>query len=360
MILRLGEAKEAGVSPERIQRVKDLCASWEADGSTPALIALVARHGIIFLFESWGKLGPDPKSPPVLLDSIFGVASVSKPVTATVVMILVERGQLGINQPVQKYIPEFQGDGFEKVTVRHLLTHTSGLPYRSDIFNNSDTPFADLERTGLRLSPGQEMRYSNVGYDVLGEVVKRVSKQPFHEFSRQNIFEPLGMKDATFVHPGKAGERCIQPRPGTKFDWPDEVQGTTSPSGSLCATAMDMAIFGQTFLNNGTYGNCHLLSPATVAAMTRNQIPGIPREFFQGIAPAPHCGFGWKMISEFRVPGTPGLLSPQSYGHTGASGAIVWVDPKYDLVGVLFNTYIGELWPMDIFIDAIMGSITDV
>ena len=113
---------------------------------------------------------------------------------------------------------------------------------------------------------------------------------------------------------------------------------------------MDMAIFGQTFLNNGTYGNCHLLSPATVAAMTRNQIPGIPRELFQGIATAPHCGFGWKMISEFRVPCTPGLLSPQSYGHTGASGSILWVDPKYDLVGVLFSTYIGELWPMNLFI----------
>jgi CubicO group peptidase (beta-lactamase class C family) len=272
-------------------------------------------------------------------------------------MILVERGQMGINQPVQKYIPEFKGDGFDKVTVRHLLTHTSGLPYDSDMFYDSADPFADLERAGFRLSPEQEMRYSNVGYDVLGEVVARVSRQPFHEFTRTNIFEPLGMKDATFVLPSKFSERYIQPRPGTKFDWPDEAQGKSKASSTLCATAMDMAIFGQTFLNNGTYGDCHLLSPATVAAMTRNQIPGIPRELFQGIAPAPHCGFGWKMISEFRVPCTPGLLSPQSYGHTGASGAILWVDPAFDLVGVFFHAFIGELWAMDLLIDSVMGSL---
>jgi CubicO group peptidase (beta-lactamase class C family) len=349
--LRFGEALEAGISPERLKHVKDLCASWVADESTPALIALVARHGIIFLYEAWGRLGPDPHSSSVLPDSIFGVASVSKPVTATAIMILVERGQIGLNQPVLKYVPEFEGDGFEQVTLRHLLTHTSGLPY------NSDIPFADLGRSGLRLSPGREMRYSNVGFELLGELVARVSMQPFHEFTRCNIFEPIGMKDATFVHYGKEGERCMQPWPGTKFDWPDEVQGKTFPSSTLCAPAMDLAIFGQTFLNMGTYGNCRLLSPPTVAAMTRNQIPGIPRELRDGIA-APPFGFGWKMMSELEVPHSPSLLSPQSYGHTGASGTILWVDPTFDLVGILFCARLSdEFWPMDLFIDSIMGTI---
>jgi CubicO group peptidase (beta-lactamase class C family) len=353
MLLRLGEEEEAGVSPERTKRVKDLCESWVANGSTPALIVLVARHGIIYLHQAWGKLRPEPNSPSVAPDSIFGVASVSKPVTATAVMILVERGQIGINQPVQRYIPEFKGDGYERVTVRHLLTHTSGLP------DNSDTPFSDLGRTGLRLSPGQEMRYSNVGFDLLGEIVERLSKRPFHEFTRGNIFEPLGMKDATFIHPGKSGERFIQPRPGTTYDWSDEFQGKTSSSSTLCATAMDMAIFGQTFLNNGSYGNYHLLSPATVAAMTQNQIPGIPGETHNGVA-APPCGFGWFKLEQCRFPQWPSLLSPQSYGHSGASGAVLWVDPKFDIVGVFFFVKISEdFWPKDLFVDAIMGSITD-
>ena len=360
MKLRYGKETEAGVSPERILRVKNLCASWVAAGSTPALIVLVARHGIIFLHEAWGQLAPETNSPPVVLDSILGVASVSKVVTATAAMMLVEWGQMGIHQPVQKYLPEFQGDGFEQVTVRHLLTHTSGLTYGSEIFNNSDTPFADLERTGLRLSPGQEMRYSNVGYDVSGEVVARVSDQPFQEFTHTNIFEPLGMKDATFVHPGKTAERCIQLRLGTTFDWPDETEGKVSAAGSLCATVMDIAIFGQTFLNQGVYENCHLLSPATIAAMTRNQVPGISRETLDGVV-APPCGFGWFKLGQCRFPQWPSLLSPQSYGHSGASGAVLWVDPKFNLAGVFFFVKISKtFWPKDLFIDAIMGSIMEL
>ena len=181
-ILRLGDEKEAGVSPESIGQVRNLCKSWVEDGSTPALIVLAARHGIIFLHQAWGKLRPDSNSPAVSLDSFYGVASVSKPVTAAAVMILVERGLIGINHPVQDYIPEFKGNGFENVTVRHLLTHTSGLPYRSEI------PYTELGLTDIHLVPGREMSYSNLGYDLLGLIIERIIKKPFREFTHENIF----------------------------------------------------------------------------------------------------------------------------------------------------------------------------
>ena len=307
--LRFGEAQQVGVSAERIRNVINLCSSWVADGSTPALITLVARRGVIFLHEAWGQIGPEPDSPAVSLDTILGTASISKSVTATAAMILVERGQVGINHPVQKYVPEFKGDGFERVTLRHLLTHTSGLPYRSGL------AFDALGDAGFRLTPGQEMRYSNVGYDLLGEIIERVSGQSFHAFTHEHIFAPLGMNAATFVLPGKTSPGYIQPRPGTNFDWPDEAVGTTSASSTLCATAMDMAIFGQTFLNHGSYGNCHLLSPATVAAMTRSQIADIPRETLDGVA-APPCGYGWFMLEQCQFEQWPSLLSPQGYGHS--------------------------------------------
>jgi serine-type D-Ala-D-Ala carboxypeptidase len=351
--LRSGDAKEAGISSERIKRVTDLCASWVADGSTPALIVLAARHGIIFLHDAWGQLGPEFDSSPVMRDSIFGVASVSKPVTASAVMMLVETGKIGIHQPVQKYIPDFKGPGCEKITVRHLLTHTSGLPNRSEV-----DPL-DAGRNGLEREPGTLMAYSNVAYDLLGELVQRVIGQSFSEFTRQNIFEPLEMKDSTFIHKGNVRKQCISRRPGTIFDWPDEVEGTISASSTLWTTAFDMGILLQTFLNKGSYGNIHLLSPATVAAMTRNQVPGIPREIVGGIMNQPQ-GFGWFMLDEIRFPNTPCLLSPQSYGHAGASGAFVWVDPLYDLVGVFLFTKIHEnVHPMDLFIDSIMGSIVE-
>lgn len=303
------------------------------------------------MHEAWGQLGPEPDSPPVVRDSLFGMASVSKPVTATAVMLLVERGKIGINRPVQQYLPEFKGEGFEKVLVRHLLTHTSGLPYRSE------AELFELGQTGIVLEPGREMAYSNVAYNLLGELVERVSGQSFSDFTRHNIFEPLGMKDATFSMPGKQQARCIRPRPGTPFDWPDEIAGETSASSSLWATAMDMGIFAQTFLNGGGYGDFRLLSPAKVDAMTRNQIPGVPREIMEGI-PAPACGFGWFRMEELKFPKYPSLWSLQSYGHAGASGSFLWVDPLYEMVGAYLLAMIREgVRQLDLFVDSIMGSI---
>jgi CubicO group peptidase (beta-lactamase class C family) len=203
------------------------------------------------------------------------------------------------------------------------------------------------------------MAYSNVAYDLLGELVQRVSDQSFSEFTQQNIFDPLGMKDTTFIQMGKDRERCIRRRPGTTFDWPDEVEGTTEASSTLMTTALDMGIFLQTFLNGGSYGDVRLLSAATVAAMTRNQVNGIPRETIDGITNAPQ-GVGWFMLDEVRFRNTPCLWSPRSYGHSGGSGAFVWVDPLYDLVGVFFFTKIREnIYPMDLFVDSITGSILD-
>jgi CubicO group peptidase (beta-lactamase class C family) len=167
------------------------------------------------------------------------------------------------------------------------------------------------------------------------------------------------MKDATFIHPGDRGERCIKRRPGTTFDWPDDYEGQTIPSSSLWATAIDMGIFAQTFLNGGSYGDFRLLSPATVAAMTRNQIPGIPREMSNGTV-VPPLGLGWFILEQVRLHNTPTLLSPQSYGHAGGSGAFLWVDPVYGLVGVFFFTKIREdVWPLDLFVDALMGAIVE-
>jgi CubicO group peptidase (beta-lactamase class C family) len=118
-----------------------------------------------------------------------------------------------------------------------------------------------------------------------------------------------------------------------------------------------MGIFMQTFLNGGCYGDFRLLSPATVAAMTRNQVAGIPREIIHGIPNAPQ-GFGWFMLDEVRYPNTACLWSPQSFGHAGASGAFVWADPLYDLLGGFFFTKVREdINPMDSFVDSIMGAI---
>src|SRR2546427_302487 len=126
MELRSGSAKEAGMLPDRIDRARDLCASWVKSGHTPAIVALVARRGVIVLHDAFGKLRPGDNSPPVRLDTVFPTMSITKPMVATLVMQLVEDGLLGLNRPIRDYLPEVTGKGTEEVLVHHVLTFSAG------------------------------------------------------------------------------------------------------------------------------------------------------------------------------------------------------------------------------------------
>ena len=351
--LRPGSPQEAGVSADKLNILRESCSRWVSDGGTPALSVLAARKGIIFLHEAWGNLTPAPKSPPVQINSPMGMASCSKPVTAAAVMILVEQGRLALQDPLQGYIPEFEGPDSDKITIHHLLTHTSGLP----IITDSET--TEFPENGLDFQPGTKMIYSSLGYNLLGELVERISGDPFEKFIQSHIFEPLGMQDSTFVHVGLDRERSILSRPGTTYNWPKEDEGIVSASSTLWSTAYDMAIFLQTFLNRGRYGTYQLLSPAGVAAMTRNQVSGLPRELVEGV-PIPPIGLGWFLLSSGQFPNYPRSFSTSSYGHSGSSGAFIWVDPAYDLIGAFLFTKIKETFrPLDVFVDSITGSIID-
>jgi CubicO group peptidase (beta-lactamase class C family) len=125
--LRKGTPATVGISAEKIKNIRNLAQKWVDDGVHPSLEFVVARRGVVFLHEAYGKLGPEKDAPSLVKDTIFPLASISKPITATAAMILVEEGLLGLNRPVRDYVPEFIGEGKDKVIVRHLLTHTSGL-----------------------------------------------------------------------------------------------------------------------------------------------------------------------------------------------------------------------------------------
>jgi CubicO group peptidase (beta-lactamase class C family) len=352
--LNTGNPEEVGISPERLNNLKQVCENWLNDGSTPALSILAARGGKIFLHEAWGALRPDPDSPPVDFDSLFGMASCSKPVTATAVMTLIDEGTIGLNDPIQEYIPEFKGPETEKITIRHLLSHTSGLSIRTE------TTILQSAKEGLENPPGTKMVYSNTGYDLLGELIERVSGQPFEEIIANRIFKPLGMENSTFVHVGLDRERCVLGRPGTTYDWPIEDEGGVWASSTLWSTAYDMGLFLQTFLNRGSYGDCQLLSPASVDAMTQNQVRGMPREIYDGIT-TPPSGYGWFLLEGLKFPNYPKKQSKSSYGHSGASGAFIWVDPEYDLIGAfLFVKIMEEVRPLDVFVDGLMECLIDL
>jgi serine-type D-Ala-D-Ala carboxypeptidase len=388
MNLRPGTPEEAGMLRKQIELARCRAREWVEQGITPALVVVAARRGIIVLHEAFGRLTPAPDSPPVALDTLFPISSMVKPLVATAVMILVEEGLVGLNRPVQEYIPEVAGEDKEKVMVHHLLTHTSGMstevldvhaeakkgaaeipppdpnqhPYvHETLFLRYDAP--------LSQQPGEEMSYCDHGFRLLGEIVRRVSGRHHSDFIKERIFEPLGMRDSYFVVPEDVRDRVVKRPPDAADAMLDDPFGYDIPSasgGPNLSTAMDMAIFGQMFLNGGSYAGKRILSPASVAEMTRNQIPGISARFKKEVFPEASWGLGWSIHGNKR--GLCGALnSAAAFEHWGAGGVYLWVDPVGEIVGAYFSVAIstqemeslaGEMpwWRNDLFTDMVTAA----
>lgn len=361
MILEPGTPQEAQVSSHIVDRIKERVAKWVEEGIHQALVLLAARKGTIFLYDAYGTQKPEEDGPPLALDAIFPLASLTKPITATAAMILVEEGLLGLNRPIQGYIPEFEGEGKDRVLVHHLMTHTSGLPNDDNVFSVIE----ERDKEGIEVEPAEEtedptihrylhygmdvplanrpggvMVYSSYGIYLLGEIIRRLSGQSWNDFATDRIFTPLGMKDTSYTVPDVLKHRTVIRPEEAPYPHLDEAefQERPSPSGGAYSTAMDMAIFGQMFLNNGRYGDQRILSPQGVSAMTKNQIPGIEAQFFEEKFPEAGWGLGWSINLEFKrkAHGEP-LASSASYLHGGAGGVHLWMDPVNEIVGVYFS-----------------------
>ena len=397
MKLRPGTPKEAGMSPERVQHVRYLARSWVDDGVTPSLVVLAARRGVIVLHEAYGVMGPEPEAGPLKKDTIFPIASISKPITATAVMCLVEDGLVGLNRPVQWYIPEFVGEGKDAVMVHHLLTHTSGLAETevdAHAERNRDrtvpAPESNQDATvheyltlwydaPLSRPPGEEMSYCAHGYEILGEIIRRVSSRSFADFTRERIFDPLGMKDTWWSVPASARPRLVRradDAPSAALFNEIKITETAWACGGACSTAGDLAAYGQMFLNHGTCGQSRVLSPAAVDAMTRNQIPHIGAWAAGQFLPEASWGLGWsvrgtkKLLDSAQI-----LLSPRALCHTGLGGVCLWVDPSHQLVATYLSVFsagglpehvnVTDMSPfgiegrMDLFVNAVLSAISD-
>ena len=403
MQLHHGTPQDAGMLPDRVEHVKALARTWVEDGPHPALVVLAARRGVIFLHEALGTLRPDADSPPLEKDSIFPMMSATKPVTAACVLALVEDGKVGLTWPVRDYFPEITGEGTDQILVHHLLCHLSGWRdidvgreqlrrreeggERPPIEPGQDKGVAAYLHgawaTPLSAPPGTVMEYSSLNYELLGELVRRASDKPLDQFARERIFEPLGMKDSSYVLPPEHRERKVRRTEdlqgwflGPLFPGADSeaFEADASGPGGLHLTALDYAIFTQMLLNGGRYGGRRILSRASVDAMRRNHIPpGVPaRVSFLGTDGSTlekefTGGYGYGL---FPFEGTVtaklngGLVSPSSFSHTGALGIYWWADPERDLIGLYFSVC-GLLpnetwnWRADLFVDALTASVEE-
>jgi len=398
MQLHNGTPDEAGMLPERIAHARDLCARWVKEGHTPTLGVCVARRGVIVLHEAFGVLGPGPDSPPLERAALFPVASVTKPITATLVMQLVEDGLLGLNRPVVDYLPEVSGEGAGEILVHHLLTHTSGYPFDLDPirvehlkkklqagFKPPPCPedrhpfihkwlsrFWDAPRVARA---GEAMVYSGHNYELLGEIVRRLSGKGLDQRARERVFDPLGMHDSYFVVPASESRRVVQRAPGLPFADPvppfpglgsREMQEIPSANSGLFTTPLDMTVFGQAILNRGRYGHTRILSPAAVAAMTRNQIPGVRAKFVKYEMEHASWGYGFAVASPTKWKYYDGSLHPLgTLSHSGGGGAAFWIDPTHELVGAYFEVTtrlsadLDQLWNFDLFQNAITAAVDD-
>jgi CubicO group peptidase (beta-lactamase class C family) len=391
------------MASDRLERLKKRAAGWVSNGDTPSLVLLAARRGTIVLHEAFGVRRPEDATPTLLTDSIFPLSSLSKPVTAAAVMCLVEDGLIGLNRPFIDYVPELDVPGvqwLEEARVADLLCHTSGIddvelgafieaaaksspafpppaPGQHAFLNSIIRLAAGAP---LKHRPGAAMVYSNFGFILLGDIVRRVSGQPFWQFVRARIFEPLGMKDSYFNLPQELRGRRVYRAPGMPatgapqlIDSPEADERDTGSSG-LASTARDLAAFGQMLLHQGAYGERRVLSPASVAAMTRNQVDSSIPAVVAGIDPQTGKrreitfhggGYGFGLFifgtgDRWRPNGA--LQSSSAFGHSGYAGTYAWADPEHELLGVFLcvaprlvrNLPVG---PMDLFQNAVYGAI---
>jgi CubicO group peptidase (beta-lactamase class C family) len=366
--------EEVGLSSERLTRIHTAIQRHVDAGDIAGAVTLVGRKGRLAHLEAQGVMDIASKRP-MSTDTIFHLASMTKPIVGVAILMLMEEGKLRLTDPVSKYIPELKslsvavpmepapapapaaGRGAEprfytmpaarEITIRDLLTHTSGLvsggisaTEAARMPRKPTDSLADyiprLAGVPLAFQPGSRWAYSpGAGFDTLGRVVEVISGQSFDAFLRQRIFEPLGMKDTFFNVPDDRLPRVAtlyQRTPEGLQKAPDQRVTATkyfSGGGGLMSTADDYLQFGQMLVNGGQWNGKRLLSPTTVELMSSIHV----KDTFPGRPVGRSWGLSVQIISD---PNAAAMrVSPGSFGWDGAFGTHFWADPKEKMVGLL-------------------------
>lgn len=357
--LRYGSAREAGLVPKYVDRLPDTVARYlEPSPEHPqyaGAVEIAARRGVVVSHEAVGYAlryeSYDAESGAVVelpererirmrRDSIFDLASISKLFTSLAALQLVERRKVDLDAPVASYVPEFAQNGKDDITVRHLLTHTSGL--RPDPSPNLCAYDTDEERWAVlyaevpEAEPGARYVYSDINMMMLQQVVERVTGESLETVVRERITAPLGMRDTMYNPPASAMSRVVateyQPWTGRTM-----IRGTVHDENAYClggvaghagvfSTARDLAVLAQTVLDGGRYGRTRILEPDSVRSLLTN---------FNTAFPGDDHGLGFELNQHWYM---DGLTSPVTAGHTGYTGTSLVIDPlSHSFVILLAN-----------------------
>ena len=374
--------ESVGFSSQRLSRVNKMMQGYIDDGKLASGLTMLARRGETFHFEPYGVLDLESGTP-VERDTLFRIYSMTKPITSAAVMMLYEEGHFSLDDPVGKFIPELASmkvyDGMgetgmrlvdqqQPITIRHLLTHTSGLSYgfhqdspieqmyREANITDPDSTLQEMaEKLGklpLVTQPGAKWRYSNAT-DVLGYLVEVVSGTPFDQYLQDNILDPLGMEDTSFYVAEENLDRLatvygastngkIAPLDNPMVNRQLRPHTLFSGGGGLVSTGADYMHFCQMLLNGGVFGDQRLLAPKTVEMMRSNHLTDDLKPFAVGQSMSSDtkgCGFGlgFRVVMDIAQHGIIGSNGIYSWG--GAASTVFWIDPQEDLVAILLTQF---------------------
>jgi CubicO group peptidase (beta-lactamase class C family) len=379
--LPLANPKDIGLSSERLNRIATAMNDYSGTGKMPGMVTLVARHGKIAYYNSFGMSDIEAKKE-MSKDAMFRIASMSKAITTVAVMILFEEGHFLLTDPISKYIPEFSNpkvvmksptsDSIRlvpakgEITIRQLLNHTSGITYGGGLQDSyykkagmtvglNPTPgtigemIKKLAALPLISQPGEQFNYG-MSIDVLGYLVEVVSKMPLDEFLRERLFEPLKMEDTYFSIPAskfprlavlyKKGENGKLVKSSSTLTHP-VIQTYFSGGAGIISTASDYVRFAQMLLNKGELDGKRILSKKTIELMTSNSIGDKYIANSLRYTSGDKFGYGFGIRTERGV--FDELESIGSYGWDGAYYTRFWVDPKEDLIGI-FMSQMDNFW----------------
>jgi CubicO group peptidase (beta-lactamase class C family) len=378
-VLTEATPESVGISPERLARIDKMCEEEVQNGNLPGIVSMVVRNGKIVHWKAYGMAAAEAGKL-MQRDDIFRIASQTKAITSTAVMMLWEEGKFRLDDPISKYIPEFKNPQVLKsfkyadttyttepakseITIRHLLTHTSGLGYGvidsdermkmiyqkanvTELFTTSEIYIGDvvkrLAKLPLHHNPGEKFTYS-MSIDVLGYLIEVVSGMPFDQFLQTRIFDPLGMNDTRFYQPEEKASRMVaiqqkvdgkwQRFPNTFYETDYPVKGAKtffSGGAGLSSTVKDYATFLQMYLNGGELNGVRILSRTTVDIVMANQ----SGELFD--FPNRHHGLAFGVTTG----------AGEAKGGNGSEGTFDWggyfntqyfADPKENVIGLIFK-----------------------
>ncbi len=352
-----GEITANGLDAGRLAKITPAMKSYVEKGTLAGVVTLVSRHGVVGHLEAVGYQDLD-RSVPMRSNTIFDIRSMTKPVTAVAIMILIEEERLALDDPVEKYLPEFTDmmvlqrratdhatslrKPLRSITIRDLLTHSSGMSAARpdslrDLTVKMNHTLAEVvsiyARVPLEFDPGTELRYSSLGFATLGRIIEVISGEPYEKFVEKHIFKPLEMKDSFFFPPPEKWDRIavVYSLQGGKLKkFPIDIYRAgmkySGPDFGMYSTAADLAAFYQMMLNNGLYEGKRILSSRTVEEMISCQSPA--SRFLELLC----YGLGWQRVN--RLHAALRLTAVGMYGHSGYFGTAGWIDPTNDFIRI--------------------------